>query len=47
MRTIGVECTRAPYALWERVDEELLHAAWMHLEVQRASDRVLPRLLGA
>jgi hypothetical protein len=44
MRTIGVECTRARCALWERVDEELFHAAWMHLEVQRASDRVLPRL---
>ena len=44
MRTIGVECAFARCTLWERVNEQLLHAAWMHLEVQRASHRVLPRL---
>lgn len=44
MRAVGKERTLAVCACWEWVNEKLLHATGVHLEVQLARDRVLPCL---
>ena len=47
MCAIGVESSFARGALREWIDEQLLCSAWMHLEMERAGHRVLPRLRGS
>ena len=47
MCAIGVERAFARGTLRKWVDEQLLCSAWMHLEMERAGHRVLPRLRGS
>ena len=47
MCTIGVQCTFTRCTLREWINEQLLRGTRMHLEMERAGHRVLPRLRGS